>query len=59
MSDSQANGSPPPSPDPAPKPAGEQKPSFLSQWLQNRKEQVRGNTHTPIHHCHQITKTEF
>ncbi|MCJ8740464.1 hypothetical protein PDJAM_G00059140 [Pangasius djambal] len=38
--DSQTNGSPPPSPDPAPKPAGEQKPSFLSQWLQNRKEQL-------------------
>ncbi|KAK3531459.1 hypothetical protein QTP70_020544, partial [Hemibagrus guttatus] len=40
--DSQTNGSPPPSPDPVPKPAEQQKPSFLSQWLQNRKEQVKG-----------------
>lgn len=40
--DSQTNGSPLPSPEPAPKPAGERKPSFLSQWLQNRKEQVKG-----------------
>ncbi|XP_060753883.1 nucleoporin NDC1 isoform X2 [Neoarius graeffei] len=38
--DSQADGSPVPSPDPTPRPARDQKPSFLSQWLQNRKEQL-------------------
>ncbi|KAM9468907.1 nucleoporin NDC1 isoform 2-T2 [Clarias gariepinus] len=38
--ESQANGSPLPSPDPAPKPAEKKKPGFLSQWLQNRKEQL-------------------
>ncbi|XP_060744393.1 nucleoporin NDC1 isoform X1 [Tachysurus vachellii] len=40
--ESQSNGNQPPSPDPSPKAAGENKPSFLSQWLQNRKEQVKG-----------------
>ncbi|KAI5099323.1 nucleoporin NDC1 [Silurus meridionalis] len=40
--DSWTNGSSPPSPGPAPQPAGEPKPSFLSQWIQNRKEQVKG-----------------
>ena len=40
-SDSQVNGSPEPSPAMAPSPKQESsKPSFLSQFLQNRKEQV-------------------
>ncbi|XP_017561804.2 nucleoporin NDC1 isoform X1 [Pygocentrus nattereri] len=41
--DSQTNGSATASPAPAPSsPPPEQKPSFIAQWLQNRKEQVRG-----------------
>ncbi|XP_076832642.1 nucleoporin NDC1 isoform X2 [Brachyhypopomus gauderio] len=43
--DSQANGSLPPSPSPSPSPSAlhpEHKSSLLSQWLQNRKEQVKG-----------------
>ncbi|TRY84159.1 hypothetical protein DNTS_026054 [Danionella cerebrum] len=40
--ESQTKESPPPSPASAPTPsAANQKPSFLSQWLQNRKEQVK------------------
>ncbi|KAI4885719.1 hypothetical protein NFI96_017805 [Prochilodus magdalenae] len=41
--DSQANGSAAASPAPAPSsPPPEQKSSFIAQWLQNRKEQVKG-----------------
>ncbi|NP_956237.1 nucleoporin NDC1 [Danio rerio] len=40
--ESQSNGSPPASPAIAPSPpAANKKPSFLAQWLQNRKEQVK------------------
>ncbi|XP_062872699.1 nucleoporin NDC1 [Trichomycterus rosablanca] len=41
--DSQTNGSPPASPVPGSTPPPQpQRPSLLSQWLQNRKEQVKG-----------------
>uniref|UniRef100_A0A8C1P019 Nucleoporin NDC1 n=1 Tax=Cyprinus carpio TaxID=7962 RepID=A0A8C1P019_CYPCA len=40
--ESQSNGSPPASPATVPSPpAANQKPSFLAQWLQNRREQVK------------------
>ncbi|XP_018924444.2 nucleoporin NDC1 isoform X1 [Cyprinus carpio] len=40
--ESQSNGSPPGSPATVPSPpAASQKPSFLAQWLQNRREQVK------------------
>lgn len=40
--ESQSNGSPPASPATVPiPPAASQKPSFLAQWLQNRREQVK------------------